>query len=116
MCHVAVMSTSGRGVGENFFKAKHLLRIVIFCFIRGLLEKYSTLFFSRAPHGFETCALALVDLEASCACVFSPLPIASAAGTQHVSEVVRSAFFGFSLQGKSRSDWSSASASNFARN
>jgi len=48
--------------------------------------------------------------------IFSRLSIASVAGKQHLSEVVCSARVDFSLQGKWRNDWSSATASNFARN
>ena len=47
--------------------------------------------------------------------IFSPLWIASVAGKQHLSEVMCSALIGFSLQGKWLNNYSSTTASNFAR-
>ena len=72
-------------------------------YIRGLLEKYPTLFFLRKPGGFQWSVLAWGDLEPSYARVnfFPPVKSISWYGKQHLSEVVFSALVVFSLYTKS---------------
>ena len=85
--------------------------------LRGLLEKYTTFFLCEHLMDYNLARLHEPTLNLSAhVWIFSRLSIASVAGKQHLSEVVCSARVDFSLQGKWRNDWSSATATNFAWN
>ena len=79
----------------------HTRHFLLFCYswyTRGMLGKYTTLFFGETLVDFNKPRLHEVTLNLHThACIFSRLSIASVDRKQHLSEVVFSTLVGFSL-------------------